>query len=140
MAKKKQYRFMNEAEFKRIKSLFELGLSTSQLVAVTKRSTATLWVISKSVSFTDYQDKIREQVLRAKEVRQQGFIPAADEIPTPEEVEQAQAPLEVEHRQDDPNVSADIISTDVLLLRIAKAVERIASVYESTPKKGGLFR
>lgn len=129
---KKGYKQMNEAEFNRIKALINANVLPKVKVAeLVGRSPSAISTISRSKDFDEYKSIINAY-LEASKARRTTVKAAKAIIDEPSEDDKLEQSL-VELAQGEPTKEVDPLA------RIADAMERLATAWESTPNKKKFF-
>ena len=117
---------MTPVEYDRVKQLIALKLTERQVIELTGRSTGTIHNIKNSDSWEDYKQRTRKQL----ETLKKKYPTLEDKNKRPEQettsLEAGRVQVVAEHQT-------------ATLERIAKAMERLADAWESSPKRKTLF-
>lgn len=123
-----KYKQLTEENYKEIKYLLALKIKASVVAKITKRSQGTISTVKRSTSFANYHALIKEYIVKRKLQKQ---LDKADAVARTFGYEANDAPVPSETQ--DYMVSGRSIVSE--LYRIAEAMERLATAWETKPKR-----
>jgi hypothetical protein len=132
---KRSFKQMTPQEFDKIKGLLGYGLTDAQVIKITGRSSATVYMIRQNKTYVDYKTSIREMTERSRLKKEQAVpklvIPATEKVGKIHVMENGR--LHVEQPQPEaPELRESLAS-------IAHELKLLREAWEK-PKAKGLFK